>query len=445
MRNLYLFFLLFAYSGFAIAQRHQGFKWMGPELNRYEVDLTTQEFLVNTPAGESKVLGMLSPAGIFSELPKDFDVSVFYKGDTITISVPGTGQVYQLDPHSLVVKRVDRTFFRGYNFTANQFMHNDTLFSIGGEGFWLRHSLITYYNARTHEWDLYKTSDKNEQPSSIHFSGYSSVHNSFFSAYLDPGKEPYDKKINAYFFDFNTHSWINKGVLNPELVNFSKQLFRSVWTGTYLVCFYGHEDLLIVDPFNNHLFRYSDNTDKFFLDNAQVGYQKGNLYSLQYNNTQIGATYLLDSLSVEKLVKSSTLIGPVYLSAFDTYKQAVFGIFTAFALAIGLWIYSRKQKAGVKILSEQEQQLLTVFIQLSPGQNISSIELNNILNINDKSYDNQRQIRNRIIGSLNSKLRILLEDKELILRISSDEDKRMMNYYLNPELKPKDLERLLQE
>jgi len=442
MRNFLLFLFLIT-STLSNAQWHQGFKWMGPDRKQYEVNPATQEFLVNNPAGERIKLGVFSPAGIFSELPKDFDVSVFYKGDSITISVPGTGQVYKLNPKALSVQRLDRTFFRGYNFIANQFMHNDTLFSIGGQGFWLRHNVITYYNTRKHEWDLYTAGDKNVQPSNAHFSGYSSTYKQFFSAYLDPGTAPYDKEIFAYFFDFNTRTWLKKGPLNSELRSFSKQLFRSVWTGTYLICFYGSEQLFIVDPFNNKLSKYTKHTDKFFLDNSQVYYQKGKLYSLQYNNTKIGASYLLDSLAVEKLVKEAELVGPVYLSTFQRYQYYIFGLLILCLLFGLVLVFRNKQKRKNKLFSDQEEQLIQVFTKLDMGQHISSSELNAILQINDKSYDNQRQIRNRIIGSLNTKVQALLKGQELILRVGNEEDKRMMNYYLNPEIIPKELEKLL--
>jgi len=443
MRNFLLFLFLIT-STLSNAQWHQGFKWMGPDHKQYEVNLATQEFLVNNALGEKTKLGTLSPSGVFAELPKDFDISVFYKGDSITISVPGTGQVYKLDPKALRVQRLDRTFFRGYNFIANQFMNNDTLFSIGGEGFWLRHNTITYYNTRTHEWDLYTLGDKNVQPSNAHFSGYSSTYKQFFSAYLEPGKEPYDKEIFAYFFDFNTRTWLKKGPLHSELRSFSKQLFRSVWTGTYLICFYGPDQLLIVDPFNNKLSKYTKHTDKFFLDNAQVYYQKGKLYSQQYNNTKTGSTYLLDSLAVEKLVKEAELVGPVYLSTFEQFQKYIIGLLILCLLFGLLLVFRNKQKSKNKLFSDQEEQLLQVFTKLALGQHITSLELNTILQINDKSYDNQRQIRNRIIGSLNTKVQPLLKGQELILRVGNEEDKRMMNYYLNPEIKSKELEKLLQ-
>jgi hypothetical protein len=443
MRNFLLFILLIPAS-VALAQKHQGFKWMGPNHTYYEVNPATQEFLVNTPAGEKQKVGLFSPEGVLSELPKDFDVSVFYKGDSITISIPGTGQVYQVNPQTLTIQRLDRTFFRGYNFFASQFMRNDTLFSIGGEGFWSHHSIVTYYNTRTHEWDLYKVNTANTQASSRYFSGYSPKYKQFFSANLLPGKEPVDKKVQAYFLDFNTHTWIKKGLINPELLAFAKNQFRSVWTGTYLVCFYGPDELFLVNPFTNQVFNYTKHTDKFFLDNAQVYYQKGNLYSLQYNNTKTGAAYLLDSLSVEKLVKEADLVGPVYLSTFQRYRQYFLGLLLLCILSTLGIVFRNKQKNKNKLFSDQEEQLLTVFSKLDAGQYISSLELNTILQINDKSYDNQRQIRNRIIGSLNNKVQPLVKGKELILRVGNEEDKRMMNYYLNPEIKPKELEKLLQ-
>jgi hypothetical protein len=83
-----------------------------------------------------------------------------------------------------------------------------------------------------------------------------------------------------------------------------------------------------------------------------------------------------------------------------------------------------------------------VLIQKSPEKRMSSSELNNILQLNLKSYDNQRQIRNRVIGAINNKLYDHFESKDLILRSSNNEDKRMMDYFINPEIKQKELEGL---
>ncbi len=60
------------------------------------------------------------------------------------------------------------------------------------------------------------------------------------------------------------------------------------------------------------------------------------------------------------------------------------------------------------------------------------MELNNLLQISTKSHDIQRQIRYQIIGAINHKLRVDLDSKDLISRSCNNEDKRMMEYYINP-------------
>lgn len=51
--------------------------------------------------------------------------------NTMLFSIPGTGQVYQFNPSLKTFKRLDETFFRGYNFYAVQFIRKDSLYSMG--------------------------------------------------------------------------------------------------------------------------------------------------------------------------------------------------------------------------------------------------------------------------------------------------------------------------
>ena len=56
---------------------------------------------------------------------------------TILISIEGTGQLFRLDVKSLAFSRLDSTYFRGHNFSSIKFIRKDTLYSLGGSGFWL--------------------------------------------------------------------------------------------------------------------------------------------------------------------------------------------------------------------------------------------------------------------------------------------------------------------
>jgi hypothetical protein len=116
----------------------------------------------------------------------------------------------------------------------------------------------------------------------------------------------------------------------------------------------------------------------------------------------------------------------------------------AFLVLFAGFLYYRKRKLKIENYTLTELELLVVkkFINQAINEKITSIELNNLLQISTKSYDNQRQIRYRIIGAINHKLRVDLDSKDLIFRSSNNEDKRMMDYYINPDIKPKDLEKL---
>jgi hypothetical protein len=89
--------------------------------------------------------------------------------------------------------------------------------------------------------------------------------------------------------------------------------------------------------------------------------------------------------------------------------------------------------------------LLNEFLFLPKGASLSSQQLNLVLDLNDKSYDNQRQIRNRIITSINNKLSSTLNLAEVIIRNSSGDDKRIMNYSLNNDVDLSSLSILLKK
>ena len=93
------------------------------------------------------------------------------------------------------------------------------------------------------------------------------------------------------------------------------------------------------------------------------------------------------------------------------------------------------------IISESEWFIVNIFLE-NPDKKITSTELNSLLQITHKSYDNQRQIRNKIIGNINQEFFASLNSQNLILRTSNLEDKRMMDYYVNPEVSDKDLKKL---
>jgi hypothetical protein len=61
-------------------------------------------------------------------------------------------------------------------------------------------------------------------------------------------------------------------------------------------------------------------------------------------------------------------------------------------------------------------------------------EINDLLEIDDKSIDNQRKIRHELIKTLNLKLKMMYNFDNSIVRNPSNSDKRIFNYQLNEEI-----------
>jgi hypothetical protein len=427
-------------------QTHKGFTWIGPDHSFFSVDLKTGILIKQTPKKSTVEVGKIKNwDNIKNELPGDFEVNSFYQGDSILFSIPGTGQIYSFRMPNLELNRLDQTFFRGYNFNAHQFYRNDTLFSIGGEGFWHKHSIITYYNPQTLEWSFYKLQKDNNHIVTDRLSGYSKKYDAFFSSFFDLDNVFQKENIPIMVYSFKTYKWENKGKLSEHITNYAKRNYRSVWTGNYLIILFdvSGSKLFIADPFENILFEYGSNDDQFFLLNNELYYRNGKIFSR--SNSSLGKMdkIYFDSLSVDYLVENSKPIGSLYEEG-NFSNRNIGLIIGALFLLSGSLFYYRKRRLKIEdyTLTEIEMLVVKKFINQDIGIKISSIEINNLLDITNKTYDNQRQIRYRIIGSINQKLYADLDSKDLIFRSSNIEDKRMMDYYINPGIKAKDLEKL---
>ena len=74
----------------------------------------------------------------------------------LVIQVDGSGKLYEVSPDK-PAKRMDNTCYEGYNFMAFNFIYKDTLFSLGGYGFWMDNGQLRYYDEKNSEWFLMAT------------------------------------------------------------------------------------------------------------------------------------------------------------------------------------------------------------------------------------------------------------------------------------------------
>jgi hypothetical protein len=72
---------------------------------------------------------------------------------------------------------------------------------------------------------------------------------------------------------------------------------------------------------------------------------------------------------------------------------------------------------------------------LPADASITTLELNQILGIEEKTWDNQRKIRSTLLQELEEKGMKHLGVPSFIERISSEDDRRIRRYRIKPELR----------
>ncbi len=88
--------------------------------------------------------------------PGNLRHTYFWHKGKMLIQLDGTGILLARDSGN-TVKRLDSTFYQGYNFGAFNFVYKDTIFSLGGYGFWNFNGMLRYYNEKNHSWYIIKT------------------------------------------------------------------------------------------------------------------------------------------------------------------------------------------------------------------------------------------------------------------------------------------------
>jgi DNA-binding MarR family transcriptional regulator len=133
---------------------------------------------------------------------------------------------------------------------------------------------------------------------------------------------------------------------------------------------------------------------------------------------------------------------PVYRTTaeqlFWRYTSEFVLVFLALAFLILFLVrYNLRQpgieKQFVEALNPQEVRLLRHLILLPPGRSADIGEIDLLLEMEDKSWENQRKIRSKSLTNINTLAEELLGYRDFILRVPHPEDKRARLYHISPE------------
>ena len=433
-----IFLLLFSKTIFS---ENRYFTWVDPKTQlRARINLETYELLF-----ESKSQGWLNRGkiiaepNIFNQIPAQIINNYFFfnNGNKIRFTIDGTGRVYDYFPLKKELIRIDNTFYSGYNFLSNKFIRNGILYSIGGEGFWNYNPNITYFDDKLKEWEILRPKNKGPIPIVAGYQAYNSKLDVYYSGGSNINQFLEDQKREdmdgLFLFDFKKNKWELLGKLNPDLpFLISKDI---IWTGDFFLHFFeGY--IYIINPQTNEIYIYKDNKKTF-----NFGYN-------QYVNKDTLITFWnkstgpVQKISIAEIRSKSTYYGKFYSSGvkFTWYYSA-----PLLLIGIGSFFWWRQKRSNNnKTLSftDLEKNLILKLLELQPDEYLTTHDINDILETNNKSQENQRKIRFKILDGLNNKLKLKFDCENGIERKSLPEDKRLIVYVLNQQIRT-ELKKLL--
>ena len=187
MKNIFsilIFFdILFCFNSSKAQNRY--FEWMNTQTHtRDRIYLDSRTYLREEQAGKWKNIGAITlDSNVLYDLPYKFASNFFYSKmpENILFTIAGTGKVYQFDQGKKLLSRIDKTYFKGYNFGAPQFVRNDTLYNFGGHGFWTYSKVLTYYDHAIQEWQNIRSDNFGPDSFIDGYQGYAKQNDIFYS------------------------------------------------------------------------------------------------------------------------------------------------------------------------------------------------------------------------------------------------------------------------
>lgn len=413
-------------------------------LRHEKIHLKDQSYWIEIKPNEWVLNSKLEFVGFNgSEIPEKPSCYVWIQGENRILSIEGSGQVYKLDISKKRFERLDQTYFRGYNFGSLKFVRKDTLYSYGGLGFWHITNVETYYNTTKKEWDLVKHSRDSPERIMSSLSGYDSKRD-VISAFEAPNvyETDNDRELKYFEFDFAQNIWEFKGGLNLELI---KKLGVDKLNADFIHGYYifrNGDKVVVGDPVGNQLYSFDGPISDFFDVSYEIVEKGDKIYSLKYNSRINSKQPLkIDFLNLESFKAQLIPEGKFYVSeSYFTGERVTFGVIIIALIIIVFLLVLKKKK--INKLSERKVLLglpistvefLKGCLVMPLGHEFNSSDFTELMGYTNYSFETQRQVRSKLIISINEYFKLNYNMDTVIIRYSAKDDKRFSLYKISEE------------
>ena len=370
-------------------------------------------------------------------------VDALSKGDVVYFLYPGGGILYRFKNN--VIERIDESFAHRNQLSGKFFMYNETLYLLGGYGYWNSNSYLTKFNFQSGSWDLVSVSGQIpkkgiNQGTYLRKDNVLYVFNFYETSATSSVYNP-----NMYELNLDNFSWSKKGVMNSvfdhEIEKASLYVKLPVLESV-IVTLPKSFEFHIITPSKNLVKSYETEQLNPFIENSIIVgenliYYTRNAENSNFNLIVRNLSELLLSPSKEELLYNDVVVFNIYL---------IIAGAILLVLLLTVFVYFRTSHKAFYLSSDsiyrsEKSIYLTknekYFLNLLTNSRNDLVENNLILNHfkNDSiSLDASIKRKNSMINSLNKKFfdrfNMLLITKE-----SDSKDSRQVYYTLWPSIK----------
>jgi hypothetical protein len=361
----------------------------------------------------------------------------------------------------ITFKRIDSTINLNYNSGGPVYVHQEEIHVFGGYSFWKTNGTDKKFNEKDMQWDVVPLSEEIIPQLYPRPLFWHDIKNEFvwlpYQRILNAGiKDPdyLEGKIIPYVYRLNlkTKDWEKVGSTNPELVEILKKsgLYVETEKGILLSddrCLYK------LDFENNKVFKLNDfSMLQSFLRRSYTDFRYVYHDTLFYFNSEKNK---YDSLWLDPK-KFEVMDIPIFQKE-SSYNKYFIGLAMVVLTSVIVYLILQQKKKSDETpqqidnqwerqidkkstneFTDIEQRLIALLKQKSLlNETATPTEINYVLGVKDKNVGLQKKVRSDVINSINEKYKqITGSGDSLILSIRNENDKRHLEYFIDPDSVP---------
>ena len=344
------------------------------------------------------------------------------------------------------VLRIDNSFEHKMQIGSLEFKRNDTILRYGGYGFFENRNFFTFYDKQTNGWEVLNIKGDVLPERISDFLSHRTKDKLFiFGGYkFDNFKKDIKyQNTNCYEFDFNSKKWEIIGSLNNHFTSNNNNNTSFLYDDNNLIIFQqgklykvNYESNLVESFFSNPITKkIQSSVFKPFIHKGQLHYfnmkdDQLEVKSITLKNFEIS----LKGKDKKNLYETSYWVYLMFLILIIISTTLIFFLLKKFRNKIikihDLYFFNLKK---IPLNNLEETLFIILFKYSKSNTKVENRIITDIFEDETLNYGTINRKKNESINKLDDKLKIIFKtNRNIIIRESSEVDKREINYFINP-------------